>query len=181
VLLSPRICAPLGLAAAFVVLSASVSTLLLVPRYSKPLAIADVGTVAPEFQLPDLDGQTFNLSDSRGQVVVLFFSALNDPLLPAHYENVDRLAREYADDARVKFLGINIAHGQSDIRVAARSFPMLMDDNSNVASRYSATASPLMVIIDPHGVVRYRGPSETPFITQAIRTLAENATLAVAK
>ena len=178
---SPRICAPLGLVAAFVVLAASVSTLLFVPRHSKPLAVADVGTVAPEFQLPALDGQTFNLADSRGQVVVLFFSALNDPLLPEYYEHVDRLARIYADDARVKFLAINIPHGQSDIRVAARSFPMLMDDNSNVASRYSATAAPLMVIIDPHGVVRYRGPSETTFAAEAIRALAENATLAIAK
>jgi peroxiredoxin len=155
--------------------------LLLVPRHSKPLAIADVGTVAPEFQLAALDGQTFNLADSRGQVVVLFFSAANDPLLPEHYNHVDRLAREYADDARVKILGINTAQGASDIRVAARSFPMLMDDKANVAGRYSATAVPLMVIIDPHGVVRYRGPSETAFVNEAIRALAENATLAVAK
>jgi peroxiredoxin len=195
--LSTRCVAQLGLFAAFVVLAASVSALVLVPRHSKPVAVADVGTVAPTFELSAADGQTFNLADTRGQVVVLFFSALNDPLITQYYDHVDRLARQYADDGRIKILGIT-GKGphldpllfQLDQRISTCAFPTLLDDNSNVATRYCATGTPLMVIIDPHGVVRYRGPMDSPtadfassrntFIAEAIRNMVENATLASA-
>jgi peroxiredoxin len=197
--LSRSCCARTGLAAAFVVLAASVSALLLVPRYSRPVATADVGTVAPSFELAGNNGEKFSLADSRGQVVVLFFSALGDPLITRHYERVDRLAREYADDGRVKILGINIAYTDNldpakaltDGPLASHAFPTLLDERASVASRYAATDTPLMVIIDSHGVVRYRGPMDQPssdltgrsnsFVEEAIRNLAENATLASAK
>jgi alkyl hydroperoxide reductase subunit AhpC len=195
--LSTRHFAQLGLAAAFVVLTMSVATLVLVPRFSKPLGVADVGTVAPDFELTDVHGAMVSLSDFRGQAVVLFFSSLKSSASVQYEERVERLAHSYDTDNRVKFLAINVGDGQHidpillhlDERLAARSYPTLLDDKAFVASRYSATATPMMVVIDPHGVVRYRGPFDNnadlafashSFLTDALQDVLERTTMTVA-
>jgi cytochrome oxidase Cu insertion factor (SCO1/SenC/PrrC family) len=78
-MISARLRAQLGLLAAVLVLAVAIATLLIKPRASKPVAVADVGTRAPDFQLQDVDGRTFTLSAHRGQAVVLFFGAVNCP------------------------------------------------------------------------------------------------------
>src|SRR4051812_6751946 len=142
------------------------AALVLVPRFSKPLGVADVGTVAPDFELTDLHGAIVSLSEFRGQAVVLFFSSIKSSSSLQYEDRVERLAHSYDTDSRVKFIAINVGDGQRadpfllrlDDRLASRSYPTLLDDKAFVASRYSAAATPMMVVIDPHGVVRYRGP-----------------------
>ncbi|MEA2707792.1 MAG: hypothetical protein QOF78_393 [Phycisphaerales bacterium] len=162
------------------VLAASVAALLAAPRYSKPVAIADVGTAAPDFQLEDVDGRTFTLSQHRGQAVVLFFGSVNCPRTADYNGRVARLARTYEKDSRVKFLALDVnSHGESidrrllrlDPKIADRGFPTLVDDKGAIANRYSATESPTFVVLDPHGVVRYRGAfdnsPDVAFVTHA--------------
>ena len=168
--LSPRRSAQLGLTAAFTVLTLSVSALLLVPRYSRPIATADVGTVAPDFRLLDTDGRPVTLSALRGQAVVLFFGSLHCPKTADYNDRIDRLAKRYAADSRVKFLALDVPTAgdaadaenervrvRVDANVVGRPFPTLLDDHAAVAARYSATDTPLFVIVDPRGVVAYRG------------------------
>jgi cytochrome oxidase Cu insertion factor (SCO1/SenC/PrrC family) len=174
------------LAGAFTVLALSVSTLLLVPRYSRPIAAADVGTVAPDFSLLDTDGRPVTLSALRGQAVVLFFGSLHCPKTADYNDRIDQLARRYAADSRVKFLALDVpapaasagagagagaAIGAAaaddastdrvrvrvDAKVVGRPFPTLLDDHAAVAARYSAAEMPLFVVVDPRGVVAYRG------------------------
>ena len=159
-----RIVAPFGVAAALAVLVASVATLLLVPRHSRPVAAADVGTTAPGFQLRDTAGRTVSLADHLGRVVVLFFNSAGNRAGGAYDARVDQLARRYASDSRVAFLAVDSIPVDGDRAVTAafspleRSFPTLLDGRSAVAARYSAAgASPFVVIIDPRGLVRYRG------------------------
>ena len=187
-MISARRRAQLGLLAAFVVLAGAVATLLIAPRYSKPVAVADVGTLAPDFQLEDLDGRTFTLSQHRGQAVVLFFGSINSPTTAEYNARVDRLARMYADDTRVKFFALdgtstgagNQAGDRSmlraDLAIAARGFPTLIDDRGAVAARYSARETPTFIVLDAHGVVRYRGPFDnSPDVAFATRTFCAEA------
>ena len=166
---SARCRAQLGLLAAFIVLGGAFATLVLAPRYSKPVAVADVGTLAPDFQLEDVEGRTFTLSAHRGQAVVLFFGSIDSPRTTDYNARVARLARMYADDTRVKFFALDVALAgsgrrisrqalRSDPAIAARGFPTLIDDRGAIAARYSATDTPTFIVLDPHGVVRYRGP-----------------------
>jgi hypothetical protein len=181
-----------GLSAALVVLAMSVAALVLVPRYSRPVAIADVGTIAPDFQLRDTSGRPVTLSDHRGHTVVLFFDEA--AAAPAHgaashrgdyVARIKSLVREYAGDERVAFLGVDeVAPGDGgDATLAAsilaadeRPFPTLVDDRGVIARRYSAEIFPMVVVIDPRGLVRYRGPfddnADPAFIT---RTFAADA------
>jgi peroxiredoxin len=176
------------LTAAFVVLAASTAALLLVPRHSRPIAVADVGTNAPDFALRDLDGQTLTLSALRGQAIVLYFGSARTAGNSAYDERVNQLARRYSANPRVKFLALDVARiGEerpdawqlrSDLKDLGRPFPTLLDDRGIVAGRYSVAAdeSPMIVIIDPRGRVSYRGPfDDHSDIAFATRHYAEDA------
>ena len=185
--MSVRARAQLGLLAAVVVLAAAVATLLVMPRRSRPVEVADVGTRAPDFELPDLDHQTVTLSSLQGQAVVLFFK---DPTHPQYENRVNRLALSYTTDERVKFLAIEVAAAQPRlVERDERAFPTLLDDSASVATRYSIHQLPMIVVIDPHGVVRYRGPFDNnadiafathSFAAEALQDVLESSTVTVA-
>jgi cytochrome oxidase Cu insertion factor (SCO1/SenC/PrrC family) len=195
---SVRLRAQLGLLAAFVVLGAAMAALLIKPRVSRPVAVADVGTIAPDFQLEAADGRIFTLSAHRGQAVVLFFGAANCPRTADYNARVDHLARSYATDRRVAFFAVDMTARtqpfdrqvlRGDAKVAARGFPTLIDDRGAVAVRYSAKESPTFVILDAYGIVRYRGPFDNnvdfayatqSFCAQALGDILGSPTAAVA-
>ena len=184
--------ARLGLSAAFIVLGMSVAILLLVPRFSRPVALADVGTVAPDFLLRDTSGHNIGLSEQRGKCVVLFFDSSHSLHQAGDArQRIAELAKQYAADARVKFLGLDEPAAAAATRqpvdavaIAAAQilppdeplFPTLLDDRGSVALRYSADQFPMVVVIDPRGLVRYRGPiddnADAAFVT---RTFAADA------
>jgi cytochrome oxidase Cu insertion factor (SCO1/SenC/PrrC family) len=198
VIVSSRRFAQFGLAAAFVLATACASTLLIVPVMSKPVAVADLGTKAPDFQLNDLGGATFTLSDCRGQAVVLYFCSDESKLSKAYDERVDRLAQDYAADGRVKFFAVNVGDGHASFdplmlrpnsHTVARSFPTLLDERALVAARYSVKNTPMMVVIDARGDVHYRGAfdnsADLAFATrhlceEAVRDVLESSTPALA-
>ena len=195
---SARRRAQLGLFAAMVVLTAGMATLIVAPRRSKPVAVADVGTIAPDFQLEAADGRAFTLSQHRGQAVVLFFGSVNCPRTAEYDARVERLARAHAADARVKVVALDVTSRAEpldrtmlrlDPKLTQRSFPTLFDDKGVVANRYSATDTPTFVLIDPHGVVRYRGAFDNsaelafatqPFVAGALADVLGTPTAAVA-
>jgi peroxiredoxin len=171
--------------AALVVMALSAAVLLWMPRHRRAIAVADVGTAAPDFQLRDLSGRLVKLSDFRGQAVVLYFGSLqymrsadlrsaglrSADLGTAGYNGrVHQLARRYAADERVQFLALNVTRpGEARVESEAvrrdaertgRPFPTLLDDRGAVAARYSATPAeiPMVVVIDARGRVSYRGP-----------------------
>jgi cytochrome oxidase Cu insertion factor (SCO1/SenC/PrrC family) len=159
--------AHLGLAAAAIVLVACMSIVLAAPRLSRPIAVAEVGTVAPDFQLPDTEGRPVTLSSFRGRSVVLFFGNLHCPKTAVCNDRVGALAEQYARDGHAQFLAINVDRKSDrtdalqvrvDARVVGRTFPTLLDRKGTLADRYSARTTPSFILIDPTGVVRYRGP-----------------------
>ena len=188
--MSIRVRAQLGLLAAALVLTVAVAALLVMPRRSHPVEVADVGTSAPDFELLDLNHQTVTLSSLQGQAIVLFFA---DPHLPAagqYEQRVNRLSMQYAADERVKFFAIEVADLQSwAIHRTDRTFATLLDDSGKVATRFSIRQLPIVVVIDPHGVVRYRGPFDNnpdiafathSFAAEALQDVLESSTVTVA-
>jgi len=161
--------AQVGVLLAFVLVFASVATILLVPRYSRPVSVADIGTTAPDFQLHDTKGHTIDLAACRGQAIVLFFCHSFPPPQEDYSPRVNQLADQYKSDGRVQFLAIAPA-GEELASAGDRSFPTLIDDHGAVAARYSAYPKPFLVVIDPRGQVRYRGVfddnRDIAFVTQ---------------
>jgi peroxiredoxin len=188
-LLSTRRRAQLGLASALTVLAVAVATLLFAPRVSKPVRVADVGTLAPNFQLAAVAANV-TLSDLHGQAVVLFFYSHRSPIAAEYNTRIDRLASTYSADARVTFLGLDVDASTPDLRSAEQhAFTALADQNGAVARRYSVRDLPTVVVIDAHGVVRYRGAFDNnadlafatrSFAAEALRNVLDSSTVAVA-
>ena len=166
--------ARIGLVAALVVLAASIAALLVVPRYSRPVAPADVGTIAPDFSLRDPTGQTVTLADQRGKIVVLMFDSSRTATARHYRALLGKFARQYAPESRLVVLTISEPSDgallAADTAGEPAAFVSLIDDHGAVALRYGADAAPMVVVIDPRGQVRYRGPfddnADDAFTTQ---------------
>jgi len=127
-----------------------------------------VANAAPDFSLPDLDGNTVSLSSLRGKVVVLEWFNPGCPFVRyAHSDGPlrDLAARHMASG--VVWLAINSgARGKQghglDINREWRAkwnmeYPVLLDDKGEVGRAYGATNTPHMFVIDPRGALVYRG------------------------
>ena len=128
----------------------------------------EVGQPAPDFTLPDLDGNVVALSAMRGKTVVLEWFNPGCPYVKyAHGEGplTDLAARQAGDD--VVWLAVNSSapgkqgHGVELNRTAAMewkmSHPILLDEDGVVGHAYGARTTPQMFVIGPQGNVAYVG------------------------
>jgi len=126
---------------------------------------ATIGEPAPDFTLPNLDGQKVRLSQFRGKVVVLtFFASWCNPCqhdMPVLQKLQDQ------SGGRLAVMGVNYQDAINDTRRMVRdlhvTFPTLVEDAANnpVAKVYDVHAMPDTLFIDTSGVVRDRLWGET--------------------
>ncbi len=115
---------------------------------------------APDFALPDLDGQLQRLSDYRGRIVILNFWSCDCP----HSERTDGLMTAWLAKWRAQVVLLSIAANRSESAEAvaeaarARSLPrVLLDAQQVVADLYQAQTTPHVFVMDKEAVLRYRG------------------------
>lgn len=115
----------------------------------------EVGALAPNFTLKDLDGKDVSLSDLRGQVVLInFWATWCGPCrdeMPAIQSRYDRggfavLAIDFAEDplqvrSFLNELGVNL--------------PALLDPDGRVQELYRVRGYPTSFFIDADGIVRF--------------------------
>lgn len=98
------------------------------------------GTVAPDFELPALDGKPLRLAQLRGRFVVLHFAATWCPFCNAELPHLVALDKAYADRG-VQVLIVDIKESRRAAERWARkgsvTFPVLLDDDGKVAARYA--------------------------------------------
>lgn len=125
-----------------------------------------VGTVAPEFTLPDANGRPVSLSDLRGRPVVLVFYPLD--WSPGCSRQLELYQQELAEfEARgTALVGVSVdsmySHG-AWAAVRGISFPLLSDfhPKGEVARRYGVWresdgfSERALYVIDADGVIRY--------------------------
>lgn len=131
-------------------------------------AALEVGSKAPAFTLPDLDGAKVSLADHAGKVVVLEWYNPDCPFVKAAHTDgpLKDMAKRYADKG-VVWLAINSGapgkqgHGAERNRASRTEYgmdhPILLDEDGKVGRQYGATATPHMYVIDTKGTLVYRG------------------------
>ena len=126
-------------------------------RYNE---IVQVNQPAPDFELPDLEGNLHHLSDHRGKIVIVNFWSCECP----HSERTDRstMACLVQWGADVAMLSIAANRSESIVSVAeaanARRLPrVLIDAEHVVADLYEAVSTPQVFVVDRDGILRYRG------------------------
>ncbi len=118
-----------------------------------------VGNVAPDFELKNLDGETVSFSELRGSPVILNFWAtscgwcvLEMPFIQEIYED-----KEWQDKG-LMILAINKKETPSLVRQFMQSnnfsFPVLLDTNGDVSLKYNVTGIPVAFFIDKDGIIQ---------------------------
>lgn len=111
---------------------------------------------APEFSLRDLDGKTWTSEDLRGHWVILNFWATWCPSCRQEMPSIQRLWETYQSHNFI-IAGINVQESRSSANQFADSyditFPVLLDKQGTVATKYKVTGIPETVVIAPNGRV----------------------------
>ena len=116
-----------------------------------------VGKLAPDFQLPNLEGQSISLSDFRGNPVLINFWA--SWCYPCIYEMpfIQEVYEEWSARGLV-VLAINKGESLSTVKDFMQSgnysFPVLLDINQDVALEYSIRSIPTTFFIDKDGIIQ---------------------------
>lgn len=134
-----------------------------------------VGMVTdPELTLPDLDGKARSLQDYRGQTLVISFWNQDCPWSVKADPKLKALWAKYADqktkkgERKIEFVAIDASFeklGQEGaiekIRTYAKKaelpFPILLDREFVAATRFRASTTPHVFVIDRTGVLIYSG------------------------
>jgi len=120
-------------------------------------ATVSVGDKAPDWSLADIQGQEHSLSDYAGQVVILdFWATWCAPCHPAS-EHLQSLYEQYAE------LGLTILalhygdKGDAATYVQEHGYTYtFFPDGLTVATEYSVSKIPTLIVIDRRGRVVHR-------------------------
>ncbi len=134
--------------------------LFLVACGAPAAATPTLGQAAPRLQLPTIDGEQANLDDYRGKTVIVNFWATWCAPCEAETPRLVDWSERYAADG-LTILGVDTLYQDSRGEVAAFvdekqvSYPILLDDESDVSRQWQATQLPRSFVIDPDGIVRF--------------------------
>lgn len=129
---------------------------------------AEVGSAAPAFELPGVDGKTVKLSDHRGKTVVLEWINPDCPFVKNSHgkASLKGLAKKHAKNG-VVWLAINsnkpgsqgsgLARNQKALADFGLDHPLLLDETGKVGKAYGATNTPHMYVVDKSGTLVYAG------------------------
>jgi peroxiredoxin len=133
-----------------------------------PSTMLPLGTLAPDFSLPDTAGKTVSLADFKHQAALLVIFMCNHCPYVVHLRNgLAQLARDYAP-RDVGIVGINANDAQNypadspakmrdEVKTAGYVFPYLYDETQAVAKAYHAACTPDFFLFDRGRRLIYRG------------------------
>mgnify|MGYP000158872632 CR=1 FL=1 len=126
------------------------------PFASNPAAL--INSVAPEFELNDLNGQTVALSDYRGKI--LFLNFWQTTCAPCIEEMPDFLEFMGDQPDDVTWLTVNFSENDARVREFFATYdflgiPTVMDYDSDVRYQYGVFGAPVTFVIDAEGVIQY--------------------------
>jgi peroxiredoxin len=133
-----------------------------------PSTMLPLGTTAPDFQLPDTNGNTVALEDFKdAPALVVLFICNHCPYVKHIRAELARLAREYQargvaivainSNDPVKYPDDSPEKMKEEVASAGYVFPYLFDETQGVAKAYHAACTPDIYLFDRHRKLAYRG------------------------
>src|SRR5688572_13730544 len=139
-------------------------------QFASALKEPTVGSPAPALTLTDTKGKQHNLADYKGKHVVLEWVNFGCPFVKKHYESGNMQAtQKKAVDKGVVWLSVcSSAEGKQGHMDAAdwneeiadrklASSAVLIDESGDVGKAYGAKTTPHMYIVNPDGILVYKG------------------------
>jgi peroxiredoxin len=133
-----------------------------------------IGEQAPDFELPDTEGELHSLGESGGApATVVFWTCNHCPYALAWHERLLEAGRDYGErGARFYAINSNDAERypadsyeamQERVREERWPFPYLHDSSQEVARAYSAERTPDVFVLDSERRLRYRGAPDADY------------------
>ena len=141
----------------------------------------NVGQLAPQFRLPDIDGNRVDLVDYQGKVVVLHFGSTTCSMCKCIYPSLRNIAQEYSED-EVALIGVSKDGDFDALRAMIKeeqfTWPQICEGNGwkdTVFKLYNVDRMPIEYIIDRDGKVAFKlgggGKGSGEKVEEAVRSL----------
>ncbi|WP_430814552.1 peroxiredoxin family protein [Carboxylicivirga sp. RSCT41] len=121
--------------------------------------IVKVGDMAPDFEMPLTDGSTVKLSDLRGSVVMLQFTASWCGVCRKEMPHIEKEIWQAYKDKGLKVFGVDrdepIEKALEMVEATGITYPMGLDDNADIFGLYADKKSGVTrnVLIDKEGKI----------------------------
>ncbi|MEH1970014.1 MULTISPECIES: thioredoxin family protein [unclassified Nostoc] len=128
-----------------------------------------VGSYAPDFELPGIDGQVHHLRRylEKFRAVGVISMCNHCPYVEWYIGKLKNIQAEFAPKS-FTLIGMNGSDGDRETRSSFENmkafalrhhlnFPYLWDSTQDVTRSFGATKTPMAFLIDANGIVRYKG------------------------
>ena len=126
-----------------------------------------LGSEAPNFSLPNVDGSTVSLHDFKGEPLLVVFMCNHCPFVIHLRSDLAEFAAEYQNKG-LKVVGISSNDVgkypqdgpdkmQEEAEQAGYTFPYLYDESQDIAKAYHAACTPDFFLFDQEHKLVYRG------------------------
>ena len=117
-----------------------------------------VGRAAPDFELPQVDGETFRLSEHAGKIVVLEFWATWCAPCKKAIPHINEYARHFKNN--VLFVSVskeNPTTVENFLKTTPMNYGVAVDTQSTMKDAIACIGIPLSLVVSSDGIVRWQG------------------------
>jgi peroxiredoxin len=153
--------------------------------------ILALGSPAPDFALPGVDGQTHKLSDyASSPILVVVFTCNHCPIAQMYEQRIQQLANDYKnkgvavvaiqpndpeairiDELDSSDISDSLAEMKMRVQYKHLTYPYLYDgDTQQVTRAYGPQATPHVFIFDQQRHLRYEGRMDNSYRTELVKT-----------
>ena len=112
-------------------------------------------TMAPDFSLADLDGNSFHLGAERGKMILIIFTTTWCPVCTTFVPIYKEIQETYEKEKKFVMVNIDIEEPYDRVYAFAKtndiSYQILLDNEGKVRKDYKIMGVPSFVLIDPEG------------------------------
>jgi peroxiredoxin len=126
-------------------------------------SVAAEPTSALPFHLEGVDGNRIEIEQADGErLQVLCFLGTECPLARNYGPKLERLSKSY-QGKKIQFIGVmsNVQDSVDEVASYTKEhgihFPVGKDHDQKLANHFGATRTPEVFVLDPKGIIRYRG------------------------
>ena len=131
-----------------------------------PSTMLALGTPAPDFALPDTEGNTVSREQYAGRPLLVMFICNHCPYVKHVAPELARLGSDYGEGVGIVAIQSNdiVAYPddgpdkmKEEVALRGYTFPYVLDENQSVAKAYAAACTPDFFLFDADHKLVYRG------------------------
>ncbi|MEJ2544230.1 MAG: redoxin domain-containing protein [Calditrichaceae bacterium] len=123
---------------------------------SSPRNSIEEGDLAPEFKTEAINGASFSLSSIKGKKVLIHFWADWCSECRAEFPKLEEAYQKYKKD-NFEIIAVNVGQSEQHVKSFVTefnlTFPMLLDEQSEIAKQYGIRGLPTNFFIDENRIV----------------------------